>query len=177
MAIPSPHPTGYRALFWIGVFKLVKGTLLLIFAFGVLGFLHRDVATIAEHLVRVLHFDSDNRHIASLLQKAGLITDKRIEELSGLTFFYAGIFLTEGIGLMLRKRWAEYLTVIAGGSLIPVEIYALFKHVVLMKIVLLGVNVGIVWFLIRLLRKTSAAEAPPSAAPQEQEREPAEERA
>ena len=36
---------------------------------------------------------------------------------------YAELFLTEGIGLWLEQRWAEWLTVIITSALIPIEIY------------------------------------------------------
>jgi len=42
--------------------------------------------------------------------------------------------LTEGVGLALRKRWAEYLTIIATSSLIPLEVYELIQHFSVMKI-------------------------------------------
>jgi uncharacterized membrane protein (DUF2068 family) len=161
MEMSHSNPHGPRALFWIGVFKVVKGTLLLIFAFGLLHMIHKDIAESARHIVNFLHFDSDNRHIAELLNKAGLITTKRLEELSGLTFLYSSIFLTEGVGLMLRKRWAEFLTVIASGGLIPVEIYALCKHVDVMKVILFAVNVAIVVYLIRVIRKPAEGKGKP----------------
>jgi uncharacterized membrane protein (DUF2068 family) len=39
------------------------------------------------------------------------------------TFFYGGLFATEGIDLLLRKRWAEYFTIITTSLFIPLEIY------------------------------------------------------
>src|SRR5437899_6513492 len=37
-------------------------------------------------------------------------------------------------GLAMRRRWAEYLTVIATGILIPYEAYEVVKHVTLFKV-------------------------------------------
>jgi uncharacterized membrane protein (DUF2068 family) len=150
------RPPGKRTLIWIGVFKLVKGLLLVIVATGILGFVHKDAEAIVEHWVTALRFDPDNGHITSFLQAIGFLTDKQLKELSGLTFVYAAMFLTEGIGLLMRKRWAEYFTVIATGSLIPVELYETFKHFTLLKLLLIFVNVGIVWFLIWMLRKQAS---------------------
>ena len=39
------------------------------------------------------------------------------------TFLYALLYLVEGIGLLLKKHWAEYFTVVATGLFIPVEIW------------------------------------------------------
>jgi hypothetical protein len=41
---------------------------------------------------------------------------------------YAGLLLTEGLGLLLRKRWAEYLTIITTAGLIPIELYEMSRR-------------------------------------------------
>jgi uncharacterized membrane protein (DUF2068 family) len=56
--------------------------------------------------------------------------------------------LTEGFGLLFRKRWAEYLTIIATGSFIPLEIYEIARHCSAARILLLIGNVAIVVYLI-----------------------------
>jgi len=149
--------TSDRYLLLIALFKLLKGALLLVVAFGALHYLHKDVQGVVEEWIRVLHFDPHNRHIAEVLEKTGLLDDKKLEELSGLTFLYAAIFLTEGIGLLFRKQWAKYFTVIATASFIPMEIYSLFHHFEFRKVGLLVVSIAIVWFLAVLLRREKPA--------------------
>ena len=68
--------------------------------------------------------------------------------------FYSALFFTEGTGLALRKRWAEYLTVISTSSLLPLEIYELFVGSSAGKFVLLLVNLAVVAYLIYELRHT-----------------------
>ena len=152
----TPSHQGDRALLWIGAFKLAKGLLLVLFVTGILACMHHDLQAMAGRLVDRLHFDPDNRYIAAVFNKLGLVDDRKLKELGGLTFVYAAVFLTEGTGLMLKKRWAEYLTVIATSSLIPIEIFELGKHFTAIKLALLGLNIGIVWFLIVLLKKRPA---------------------
>jgi len=53
----------------------------------------------------------------------------RIELLAAAVFAYAALFATEGVGLWLQKRWAEYLTVIATTSFIPFEIWEIGRDV------------------------------------------------
>jgi uncharacterized membrane protein (DUF2068 family) len=81
-----------------------------------------------------------------------LINDRQLEEISAGTFVYAGLFSVEGVGLLLRKRWAEYFTGIATASLIPMELYELAKHPSVAKLGVISVNVAIVWYLIARLR-------------------------
>lgn len=47
---------------------------------------------------------------------------------------YAAIFATKGTGLWLRKHWADGFTVIAAGSLIPIELYEAFRPVTLLNL-------------------------------------------
>jgi uncharacterized membrane protein (DUF2068 family) len=60
---------------------------------------------------------------------------------------YALLEGTEGVGLAMRRRWAEYLTVIATGVLIPYEAYEVIHHVTLFKIGALLLNVAVVGYL------------------------------
>jgi len=60
---------------------------------------------------------------------------------------YALLEGTEGVGLAMRRRWAEYLTVIATGLLIPYEVYEVIHHVTLFKLGALLLNVAVVGYL------------------------------
>ncbi|MGN6228478.1 MAG: DUF2127 domain-containing protein [Dyella sp.] len=63
---------------------------------------------------------------------------------------YAALFITEGVGLWLRKHWAEWFTVIATGSLIPPEAYEVIEHASWLKLSILAGNVVIVVYLARI---------------------------
>jgi uncharacterized membrane protein (DUF2068 family) len=149
---------GSRGLWLIAAFKLVKGLGLLILAIGALKLLHKDVTAEVERWINLLRFDLHNHHIEKLLAKLGMIDERRLEELSVGTFFYAGLFLTEGIGLALRKRWAEYLTIVSTASLLPLEIYEITKRVTTVKIVLLLINIAVVVYLVKEVRRTRSAQ-------------------
>ena len=149
------HHPGDRTLMWIASYNLGKGLLLLTIALWLLGFLHKDVDAIVGHWLSVLGFDLENQHVAALLARLDLVTDHQLRVLSGVTSLFAAVFITEGIGLFLKQRWAEYLTVVFTASFIPVEIYELFKHVGPVKILLLVVNVAIVSSLLWILKKNA----------------------
>jgi uncharacterized membrane protein (DUF2068 family) len=65
--------------------------------------------------------------------------------------------LTEGVGLLLRKRWAEYFTIITTAGLIPLELYELAKHVTAAKIAILIINIAIVVYLVVRVRSEQTA--------------------
>jgi uncharacterized membrane protein (DUF2068 family) len=117
-----------KGLLAIALFKWFKGAFLIVFAFGLLKFLHRDVGEVVEDFANKLRVDPDNRYLGALLAKLNLLDDKKLKVLSGLTFAYSALFLTEGTGLFFEKRWAEFFTIIATASFIPLELYELFKN-------------------------------------------------
>jgi uncharacterized membrane protein (DUF2068 family) len=69
-----------------------------------------------------------------------------------VSFIYAGLFLTEGIGLWLVKRWAEWFTVIITGSLVPFEFYEIHHHPSLVKALVLLINMAVVAYLLYRIR-------------------------
>jgi uncharacterized membrane protein (DUF2068 family) len=108
----TDKPKGSRGLWLIAAFKLVKGIGLLILGIGVLKLLHTDVAAEVAQWIDILRVDPHNHYIQEALAKLGMVDDRKLKALSVGTFFYSALYLTEGIGLSLRKRWAEYVTII-----------------------------------------------------------------
>ena len=155
----APHHSGDRPLKWIASYNLGKGLLFLTLALGFLGFLHKDVDTIVGHWLSALGVSLENEHVIALLARLDLVTDKQLEVLSGITFLFGAVFVTEGIGLFCKQRWAEYLTVIVTATFIPVELFESFRHFGPAKLILLTVNVLIVWFLVRLLKESAPKKA------------------
>jgi uncharacterized membrane protein (DUF2068 family) len=140
-------------LFLIGLFKLVKGVGLLIAGFGLLKLLHKDVEEVALHWIAVLRVDPENRFIHSALLKIFNVTPRQLRELSVGTFIYAAIFLTEGTGLLTRKHWAEYMTLISTALFLPLEFWEIHLHLTLLKLTVTAVNLGIVWYLAASLKR------------------------
>jgi len=149
----SANRQSSTTLLAIAIFKLFKGILLLAVGIGALRLLHRDVGEVVSHWVDVLGVDPDNRVIHRLLSRVLSISPKQLKEASAGTFVYAGLLLTEGTGLLLRKRWAEYFTIISTAGLIPLEVYEIQRHPTAIKIVVLLINVGIVLYLIARVRQ------------------------
>jgi uncharacterized membrane protein (DUF2068 family) len=143
----TPSAQSSSVLTLIGVFKLLKALLLIVAGIGAIRLLHRDVAATVTHWTRVLRVDPDSRYIHGMLTRIFRVTPRQLTQLGVGTLTYAGLFATEGIGLLLRKRWAEYFTLITTGGLIPLEIYELIQHFTVAKVAITLVNVLIVWYL------------------------------
>jgi uncharacterized membrane protein (DUF2068 family) len=152
---------GARTLLVIALFKLIKGLLLLAVAVGAFRLLHRDVADTVMHWINLLRVDPDNRLIHRLLTHVLWASPNQLRALSVGTFVFAGLYLTEGIGLLLRKRWAEYFTIITTAGLIPLEIYEMSRHLTAAKVVVLALNVAIVVYLVLRVRRGRSGELQP----------------
>lgn len=141
-----------RGLELIAAFKLLKALALLVVGIGALKLLHKDVAAVVEHWINVFRVDPHNHFIDLLLAKVANLDDRRLKELSIGTFIYSAIFFTEGIGLALKKRWAEYFTIITTASFLPLEIYELVRRVGIGRIFALLINLAVVAYLVVELR-------------------------
>jgi uncharacterized membrane protein (DUF2068 family) len=142
-----------RGLLVIAAFKLLKGLALLAVGIGAHTLIDKDLVTVVEHWVNVFRVDPNNHYLHALLERFTDLSPQRLKAVSFGTFFYAVLLLTEGVGLALGKRWAEYFTIIATSSFIPLEIYEIFRHTNVTKIVVLLINVAVVWYLVLELRR------------------------
>jgi uncharacterized membrane protein (DUF2068 family) len=152
-SIPAAHRRHHFGLALIAIFKLIKGILLLMAAIGLLRSIHTDLTAMVEHWITVFRMDPDSRYFHWLLQKVGKISPDQLRTVSAGSFFYSALLLTEGLGLWFERRWAEYLTVIATASFIPLELYELTKRVNNVRLVVLLINLVILLYLVRTLRR------------------------
>jgi uncharacterized membrane protein (DUF2068 family) len=149
----SRSERGSRVLWLIGAFKLFKGLVLFAVGIGALKLLNKNVAAEVYRWASALRADTGNRLIQHALVRMSILDEKKIKELSVGTFAYSALFLTEGTGLLLRKHWAEYFTIIVTSTFIPLEIYELIKRASFAKGAVLVVNVAIVVYLVMNLRR------------------------
>ena len=149
------------AIYWlIAWLKLAKGGLLLATAVGAFSLLGKNVGGQAAHLAGMFSIDPENQYVQALLAKLTHIDDRTLTRIGAGTFFFAGLLLTEGIGLLLKRRWAEYFTIVVTGSFVPLEVYELIRTFSFAKVAVLVINAGVVVYLaIRVLRTRGASES------------------
>jgi len=150
---PSMKSTDNMLVRFIAVFKLLKAALLIAVGLGALHLIHKDVAGVMDHVVKRLGLDPGNRYVDRALQKSGTLTPQKIRSLGIVSFIYAGLFLTEGIGLWMVKRWAEWFSVIITTSLVPVEVYEIYRHPSAIKSLVLILNIAVVGYLLYRIRR------------------------
>jgi len=146
-AMPAQRHAGLRV---IAIYEIIKTLCLLL------------VAAVAFHFYREQNFDRLVHWLEHLsLADSNGLRWKLVEWLQefgpskfvavGLVALgYAVLFGIEGIGLWLGKHWAEWFTVIATGSLIPLELYETLYHFGWLKLATLVGNVAIIIYLVRI---------------------------
>ncbi|MBI5560942.1 MAG: DUF2127 domain-containing protein [Deltaproteobacteria bacterium] len=129
--------------------KLSTGAVELVLSAGAISFLNRDLESITLNAAAYLNLDVENRSIQLLIRKAGMISNGTILGVSGGLLLFGVLALTEGWGLHMRRRWAEWLTVISTSSFIPFEIYEIIKNISIIKTGTLILNCAIVYYLVK----------------------------
>jgi uncharacterized membrane protein (DUF2068 family) len=164
---PHPHELAIleehrrvRYLKMIAIFKIFKGALLLALGFSLLFLNYRpawldQISDWADDQLLLHH----SKAVTFLLNKLqAMLSGGALRATGILSLFYCGVLFTEGIGVYMQKRWAEFLMIFATGALIPLEIrhtwHRLMRHEPFVgPLVLLLANCFIVWFLYMVLRR------------------------
>jgi len=149
-----------RYLKVIALFKIFKGGLLLLLGFSLLFLNSRPVwldsiSDWADDQLLLHH----SKYVTFLLNKLQeVLSGNVLRATAALALFYCAVLLTEGIGVYMQKRWAEFLMIFATAALIPLEIKHTwhqlhFHRPVIASLALLLANCFIVWFLYLVLRR------------------------
>ena len=131
----------------IGVFKLLKGVLLIAVAISVFKLVHKDLAAEIIDFSRKLHIAPGNQIVQRLIDRVLTVTQRQLVVLGIVLLAYSMMFLIEGTGLLLLKPWAEWMTVITTSGLVPFEVYEMIRKVSWLKATALFVNVVIAVYL------------------------------
>jgi uncharacterized membrane protein (DUF2068 family) len=156
------HHTGIAL---IAGFKLLKGVLLLVLGLGLLNLVHADIASLFTQLLETLYLDAHSRLLHALALKVKALQPENVLMVSVVSLAYAGLLLTEGLGLWFERAWAAYLTVVSTSVFIPFELYEIVKQVTAPKIGVLLLNLAIVLYLIAQLKQHTLHSASRPALP------------
>ena len=136
----------------IAIWKLIHAVFFTAVGFGLLKLRHHNIVDfLNDHLIVPYHLNPESHFVDWMLVQAQKVSPHMLFLAGWAAFIYAAVFATEGIGLYLRKRWAEWLVVFATGGFLPLEVYELFHKEVWWKFVILFGNLLIVGYLIHRL--------------------------
>ncbi len=151
-------PAEKNGLLLVGLFKLGKALFFLGIGAGAVHLIHANLGDLVMRLVDALPIDPEGRVVSMVMDKADLIDAHDLRRIGAGAFIYAALCLIEGTGLMLRKTWAEYVTVILTVLGLPVEVFELLHRATWLKGAALFTNLLVLVYLGWVLKRRQQAE-------------------
>lgn len=148
----NPHPQQRRMLRAVASFEFFKGVFVVLMGVCALALLHRDTWLLAESILGRLHIDTDRRSAQLFLDFADSLTDARLWVAVRIAFAYAVLRFTEAYGLWKGRTWAEWVALISGTLLLPVEIRELLRGLTLLRTTVFLGNVAVVLFMLYVIQ-------------------------
>jgi uncharacterized membrane protein (DUF2068 family) len=139
-----PHHSGITAIAW---FKLIKGSLLVLSALGAFELRGHAAEDILQWIVDHGRLAPEGRLVQWIWEQLELLTDGKLSLIAKVGFAYGGLQLFESYGLFRRRKWAEWIVVIATSVPIPFELYELFHEPSLVRFCILLGNAMIAGYL------------------------------
>ena len=128
----------------IGISKLVKAVGLLALGIGLHYFFAEDTRQRLTDYVDWARLDPHNHYLYLGIEKMLSISIAKLQLLRIGFYVYAALYAIEGVGLLMDKKWAEWLTILTTAGFIPLELYEIHHHMTLGKCAIFVLNVIIV---------------------------------
>jgi uncharacterized membrane protein (DUF2068 family) len=148
--------------------RFIKGTALLLGGFALLvAGAGSELDTLVTNVQAQLNFNPHGgslwSHVVNaLILKFGELSDADQIAIAAGAMLYGILECVEGIGLVRRKRWAEYLVLVATVVFLPLEVDELIRRASVVKAGILLLNIAIVVYLVA--SKRLFLERPPADA-------------
>jgi uncharacterized membrane protein (DUF2068 family) len=130
--------------------RAVRGSLVFILGIALLT-RSNAVVNLVRGWVAQLNVNPERRLIprllATVLRPVGQFSGRTVLLIGIGALLFGALELTEAVGLARRRRWAEYLTVIAGCIGVPFEVSEVMRRQTPIRISILLINVAIVLYL------------------------------
>lgn len=155
---PSQRHPGLRV---IAIYEAVKTVCLVLVAIAAFHLDHEQNFERLVHWLEHLSLIDSNGLRWKLVNVLVAFGPSKFVAVGLVALGYAVLFGIEGVGLWLGKHWAEWFTVIATGSLIPLELYETLHRFGWLKLATLLGNVAIIIYLVRIaLQPRNTAKQP-----------------
>jgi len=146
------HPSN-AGLRTIASYEAAKGAIVLLAGLGLLGLVHHDVQEAGEELVRHFHLSPSSHYPKVFLELTARVTDGWLWALALGSLLYSSLRFTEAYGLWQGRAWAEWLAAVSGAIYVPFEAVELVRKVTVLRLASLTVNLLVVVYMLKLLRR------------------------
>jgi uncharacterized membrane protein (DUF2068 family) len=115
---------------------------------------HRDALrgrfykVVADLQIGTSNGQQSNHGLLHEIDRAFSLQSGTLRLVGAVFVVYALVEGVEAFGLWYARRWAEYLTFVVTGSLLPLEVYELAHRVSALKVVTITINLAVVAYLL-----------------------------
>jgi uncharacterized membrane protein (DUF2068 family) len=148
-----------RGLLLVGLFKLSEALFFGAVGAGALHLVHKNFGELVMRIIDALPIDPESRFVSFIMDRADLVGGHQLRQAGLLSFLYASLRVIEGTGLMLRKVWAEYFTVMVTAAAMPWETYELWEKPNWLRVSLLLVNIAVLLYILWVIKRKREREA------------------
>jgi|SRR5208283_5077385 len=145
------HRRQRRVLRTVASFEFAKGVFVVLMGLCALALVHKDVWLIAESLLALLHISTDRRWAQVFLDFADSVTDARLWAAARIAFAYAALRFTEAYGLWRERTWAEWVALVSGTLLLPLEVRELLRGVTWVRCGVFVGNLAVVAYMLYVI--------------------------
>jgi uncharacterized membrane protein (DUF2068 family) len=162
MQEPPEQPAGAagarhdRLLPWIAAERTFRAIVLLGVGITLVSHPHANWASDVAHLAQHLGLDPKDNWVQRLMNDVGKIHTHQDLVFGVAAIAYGVLEGAEAYGLFKRRRWGEWLTVVATSLLFIPEIWELTKSATFLKVGAVIVNIAVVVYLLWRLRQPTA---------------------
>ena len=146
------HRRQRRVLRAVALFEFFKGSFVVLMGLCALALVHKDVWLYAESLLALLRISTDRRSAQMFLDFADNVTDARLWAAARIAFTYAALRFSEAYGLWKGRTWAEWVALVSGTLLLPLEIREMMRGITWVRSALLIGNLAVVIYMIYVIR-------------------------
>jgi uncharacterized membrane protein (DUF2068 family) len=150
--LPPAHRRQRQVLKAVATFEFFKGVFVLVMGFCALALVHKDVWLYAESLLALFHINTDRRSAQLFLDFADNVTDARLWAAARIAFAYTALRFTEAYGLWNCRTWAEWVALVSGALLMPLEVRELMRGVTALRSAVFLGNLAVVFFMLYVIR-------------------------
>ena len=159
MTAPEPNRKGDRLLPWIAAERAFRAFVLLVIGIVLVTHPHTNWATEIQRVIQKMGLNPKENWIRKLLDKIASIGPSRNVIFGLIALAYGALEGAEAYGLWKRRRWGEWLTVIATSLLFVPEVWELTKSATFLKVGALLVNIAVVAYLLWRIRRDRGGES------------------
>jgi uncharacterized membrane protein (DUF2068 family) len=117
---------------------------------GVFHMRHRDIWGVAESLLEFFHVNPHQHYVGVFIDLVYQVSDVRLWVIAVVAAVYVTLRFIEAYGLWYIRPWAEWLAIASGTIYVPFEVLDLISRPSWLRLLVMVVNIGIVFYMVTL---------------------------